>query len=335
VVADTERGRVREVVTSGSRLTGTYLAMNAAATLIAAFGLLENSPAVIIGAMLIAMLFGPLVGIGLALAEADVPLLAQALVAELVGAVLVLAIAYAVGLATRGLPIGSEILSRTSPELLDLLIAFVGGLAGGMTFVATDLAGVMVGVAIATALVPPLTSCGILLARHDPRLAEGAAILFVSNFSAIIAGATLVFVLRGYWTPWSARSRILLPRLIVLALLAVLGVHLYATLNTLIRQTALQAAVRAELTRAVAAIPGDRLAAVTVTPSQGAPVAWVVILAPQPLSAGDKTRLTDLVGRAAGRGVDLQIRTIMGAETTRSDAGSGSGTWPDEEPSDP
>jgi uncharacterized membrane protein len=62
---------VRESVASVAALNGSYLAMNIAATLIAGFGLLENSPAVIIGAMLIAMLFGPIVGIALALAEAD------------------------------------------------------------------------------------------------------------------------------------------------------------------------------------------------------------------------------------------------------------------------
>src|SRR5271166_4948441 len=111
-------------------MTGAYLGMNAAATLIAGFGLLENSPAVIIGAMLIAMLFGPIVGIALGLAEADMALLGQSLVSEVIGAAWVLVIAYGIGLVFRDLPIGSEILSRTSPGTLDLLIALVGGLAG-------------------------------------------------------------------------------------------------------------------------------------------------------------------------------------------------------------
>jgi len=101
--------------------------MNAAATLIAGFGLLQNSPAVIIGAMLIAMLFGPIVGIALALAEANVALLGRSLVAEIAGAALVLMIGYAVGLTSHNLSIGSEVLSRTSPNLLDLLIGLVGG----------------------------------------------------------------------------------------------------------------------------------------------------------------------------------------------------------------
>jgi hypothetical protein len=74
-VIETKRAAIRESVASGAALTGAYLAMNLAAALIAGFGLIENSPAVIIGAMLIAMLYGPIVGIALGLAEANLQML--------------------------------------------------------------------------------------------------------------------------------------------------------------------------------------------------------------------------------------------------------------------
>src|SRR6516225_3672106 len=195
---ESQRAATRDAVTSGGALSGSYLAMNAAATLMAGFGLLQNSPAVIIGAMLIAMLFGPIVGIALGLAEADMPLLGRSLLSEIAGAAWVLVIGYAVGMASRNLSIGSEILSRTSPNILDLLIGLVGGFAGGFTYVSTGLTGVVVGVAISTALVPPLTSCGILLARHLPGLAAGAFLLFLANFTAIASGAMVIFWLVGH-----------------------------------------------------------------------------------------------------------------------------------------
>src|SRR5271166_3168665 len=132
---EAQRAAIRESVTAGAALTVPYLAMNVAAALIAGFGLMENSPAVIIGAMLIAMLYGPIVGIALGLAEADLDLLRHGLAAEIVGVVFVLAAGLLIGISTRDLTIGSEILSRTSPSLVDLLIALVGGLAGGFTFV--------------------------------------------------------------------------------------------------------------------------------------------------------------------------------------------------------
>src|SRR5215831_1962768 len=208
--SDAERAATRTVVSGGAAITGPYLAMNACATLLAGFGLLQNSPAVIIGAMLVAMLFGPLMGIALGLAEADMLLLARSIVSEIVGAVLVLTIAYALGMASRNLSIGSEILSRTSPTVIDLLIGLVGGLAGGFTYLSTGLAGVIVGVAISIALVPPLTSCGILLARHVPGLAAGAFLLFLTNFTAIVVGAMVIFWLIGHRSTAAGRpSRVL------------------------------------------------------------------------------------------------------------------------------
>ena len=106
---ETRRTEIRKSVTDGAALNGPYLAMNVAAAFIAGFGLMENSPAVIIGAMLIAMLFGPILGIAMALAEADLRLLGRALVAEVVGAVCVVAVGRVIGLSTRHLVIGSEI----------------------------------------------------------------------------------------------------------------------------------------------------------------------------------------------------------------------------------
>ncbi|MGB9432990.1 MAG: DUF389 domain-containing protein [Candidatus Acidiferrum sp.] len=98
---EAKRTAIRESVASGAALNGPYLAMNLAAALIAGFGLIENSPAVIIGAMLIAMLYGPIVGIALGLAEANLDLLCRALVAEIVGVVFVLAAGLLIGLSTR------------------------------------------------------------------------------------------------------------------------------------------------------------------------------------------------------------------------------------------
>ena len=109
---EARRSATRDLVASGSALTGPYLAMNAAATLLAGFGLLQNSPAVIIGAMLIAMLYGPLVGIALGLAEANLPLLGRSFLTEIAGAVWVLAIGYVIGMASRDVSIGSDSLAH-------------------------------------------------------------------------------------------------------------------------------------------------------------------------------------------------------------------------------
>jgi uncharacterized hydrophobic protein (TIGR00271 family) len=292
--------------------------MNAAAALIAGFGLLQNSPAVIIGAMLIAMLYGPIVGIALGLAEANLSLLGRSLLSEGAGAAWVWAIGFAVGAAGRNIPIGSEILSRTSPTILDLLIAFVGGLAGGFTYMATGLSGVIVGVAIATALVPPLVSCGILFAHHLPGLATGAFLLFLANFTAIAVGAMLVFWLTGH-RPAAAdhAQRVLVPRTISFLLLAVLGVHLTLTLKRTITQSAMETTIRRTLSEEVAKIPGARFLSVTLADRQDAIVALMVVRTPQPLSPQQVGRLNDLVNHTTGKTLVLDVRSVITAETSR------------------
>jgi uncharacterized hydrophobic protein (TIGR00271 family) len=269
--------------------------------------------------MLVAMLFGPLIGIALALAEADIRLLGRSLVSEIVGVMLVLTIGYALGMASRSLSIGSEILSRTSPTVIDLLIGLVGGFAGGFTYLSTGFTGVVVGVAISTALVPPLTSCGILLARHLPGLAAGAFLLFLANFTAIVSGAMMIFWLIGHRSTAADRSsRVLVPRLISVVLLVVLGFHLTTTLRRTITQTTREAEIRKTLLAEIGQIPGARLATVTLGPPlRGTPVAWVVVRTPTVILPEQVAHLNDVVNRVAGSTVTLHVRSVITAETTR------------------
>ena len=312
------RDAIRGSVTSGAALTAPYVAMNVAAALIAGFGLMENSPAVIIGAMLIAMLFGPIVGIAMGLAEADLSLLGRALRAEVVGAVCVVAVGFLIGLSTRHLVIGSEILNRTAPGLLDLLIALVGGLAGGFTFLSASLSSVVVGVAIATALVPPLTTCGILLARGLPEGAIGAFLLFLANFSAIAFGAMTVFLLAGYRPAAMVKAnKVLVPRISSVVLVLGLAFHLFGTLLHTSSQVRLQSNIQRSLAQEIARVPGARLADVKLETKQGKMSAWVVIRTPQPFTPEQVARLNDLVNTVAGRSTGLTVRSVITAETTR------------------
>jgi uncharacterized hydrophobic protein (TIGR00271 family) len=316
--SEAQRAATRQTVAEGSALTAPYLAMNAAATVIAALGLLQNSAAVILGAMLIAMLFGPIVGIALGLAEGELKLLGRSLVSEIAGAAWVLAIAFVVGLLSHRLPLGSEILSRTSPNLLDLSVGLAGGLAGGYTYVVPGLPGVIVGVAIATSLVPPLTSCGILLAHRLPELAAGAFLLFLANFSAIAIGAMVVFWLGGHRPRMAGDSRmVLVPRLISLALLAVLIVHFTITFHRTVVRSRLEGGVRKTVSEGIASFPGARLVTVEFATRDGAPIAWVVIRTPRPFTPGEVARLNDLVDHAVGSTVALHVRSVITAETTR------------------
>jgi uncharacterized membrane protein len=223
-----------------------------------------------------------------------------------------------IGVSTRDLTIGSEILSRTSPSLLDLLIGLVGGLAGAFTFVSTGLGGVVVGVAISTALVPPLTTCGILLARQLPGPAGGAFLLFLVNFAAIAFGAFVTFRLSGHRPPAAyGVGKAFLPRLVFLVLLLVLAFHLKGTLQRASAQAILQSNIQKALSTEIVKIPGARLARVTLVSQQGKTIVWAIVRTPQPVSSEQVGRLNDLVNSVARSPVGLTVRSVITAETTR------------------
>lgn len=171
---------------------------------IATFGLVENSPAVIIGAMLISPLMGPIMATGLALAVGDLYLGVKAVLNLIVS--ITASIAFA-GLLVWLLPFHSatgEILSRTNPNLLDLGIALFSGLAGSVVVCRGSGEGVtaLPGVAIAVALMPPLCTMGFGLGSGvNLEIMGGAGLLFVTNLVAIVASAFVIFLMVGMRTP--------------------------------------------------------------------------------------------------------------------------------------
>ncbi len=126
---------IRQSIRENAAFTVPYVTMNALATVVACYGLLQNSTAVVIGAMIIAMLLGPISGIALALVSGDNALLVKALLAEVGGVLVVLGVAFCIGKIHQDLPLTAEILSRTSPNILDLMIALADGGGANPLFV--------------------------------------------------------------------------------------------------------------------------------------------------------------------------------------------------------
>lgn len=182
---------VIDSIDKGVVFKGTNLWVLVFAIFIASLGLNVNSTAVIIGAMLVSPLMGPIMGLGLAMAINDLSLLRKAFFNYLFAA--------GVGLTTSTIffllsPINeahSEILARTSPNIYDVLIALFGGLAGILATSSKQKGNVIPGVAIATALMPPLCTAGFGLATQKFDFFFGAIYLFIIN-TVFIALATLV-----------------------------------------------------------------------------------------------------------------------------------------------
>jgi uncharacterized hydrophobic protein (TIGR00271 family) len=207
VVSPERKRAVLEDISHGSVPRPLYYLLLMVSGGIAAFGLLANSAAVVIGAMLVSPLMTPIFGISLALSRGDLRLLRHALIAEVGGIVVIIVFALLLGLLPFALEVTPEMMARTRPTLLDLFVATLAGLAGGLAMVDERTSPALPGVAIATSLTPPLATSGLSLAFGAFGGAWGAFLLFFANFLAILTVSAVVFVLAGFVTRAELGSR--------------------------------------------------------------------------------------------------------------------------------
>jgi uncharacterized hydrophobic protein (TIGR00271 family) len=175
-----------------------FVGMLGLASAIASLGLLQNSPAVVIGSMLLAPLMTPMIGLGLALGQANVRVSRLCGKSIALGFLLTLAVSFLIGIIIpAGATLSDEVLARGGPNVLDLLIAVFAAAAATFAMARPNIAGAIAGVAIATALVPPVCAVGISLANGVWLNAFGAFALFFTNLIAIIVMSSFTFSLLG------------------------------------------------------------------------------------------------------------------------------------------
>jgi len=199
-----ERRKIIADVQDDSKANFDYLILVALSSAIATLGLLSDSPAVIIGAMVVAPLMSPILAIGLATTTGAKKLLKDALLTLFIGALLSIVISVLLTWVNDELPfislhqIPGEVMSRTRSSPVDLTIAIAGGLAAAYAVTRPRLSAALPGVAIATALMPPVCTIGIGLALQNWQVASGAGLLFITNAVAIAFASGLIFLTRGF-----------------------------------------------------------------------------------------------------------------------------------------
>lgn len=246
-----------------SRRSG-FWTMLVVSAVIAAAGVMSDSTATVIGAMIIAPLSTPIMGTALGVVLRDARLTRRAVRYVALGGGLVVVIGVAFALVVPGdvnLFTDSQVAARTSPGLLDLVAAVATGVAGSVALTRRDVAAVLPGVAIAISLVPPLVVVGVCLGQGSLVLALGALVLFLSNLVALVLIGTVVFTAAGYASESAGGSRLSYRRAYV-----VIGTLLVLVLIPLAANTAFTYAVaiwtqRVQVTaeRWIAATPGGRI----------------------------------------------------------------------------
>lgn len=214
-----------------SELDTVYLVLTALSALVCAFGLLADQLAVVIGAMVIAPLLGPVIAVGLATTLADLSLALRSGGTALAGLVAALLVSLAVGAIVPVDPSIPELAVRTDVGLVDLGLSLAAGAAGTLAFTAGT-AEAVIGVMVAVALVPPLVTGGLLLGAGRFGLAMAAFLLTAANLVGMSLTSVLTFLLQGvrpsrWWEAERARRATRIALLVWTLLTVALGLLIW------------------------------------------------------------------------------------------------------------
>jgi uncharacterized hydrophobic protein (TIGR00271 family) len=313
-----EHAKITAAITEGAELRPRYAFMIVMSCGIAILGLLQNSAAVIIGAMLISPLMAPIVALGFSLCLLDFERMRRSLITLGAGVILALTIAIVVVLISPLRDPTSEILARTQPNLFDLLVAVFSGLAGGYAVI-QGRGETIVGVAIATALMPPLAVTGYGLATGQASVAEGAGFLFMTNLLAIALSVSLVARWYGF-APSVESRRDGWQAAIIVATFAMLSVPLGISLLHIAQLGRMEHITRAEVESYLARFDGS-LASFGMEFSKDQRVSVDVIALIHEYHPTAAQELQAQLGERLARPVEVSLQQIEVADNDPRDTG--------------
>lgn len=282
-----------------ARLSASFLVLVVLSTILATLGLFLNNAPVVIGAMLIAPLMGPVVSVAMAILRNDRKLLRHALRVVILGTGLTVLIAALTTAMLPYEPVTEEIQSRMQPNLLDLGVAIVSGLAAAYAHAHESVHRSLPGVAIAVALVPPACVIGIGVGWSDWDIVNGAGLLFLANLAGITLAGAFAFLCLGFATIIKVNRGVGFS----LLLTAMVSVPLYYSFeNTVIYQRMARTVGRQSYQ-----VHGKdlQLSAVSIRSARNKIKVLAEVHSREPVEAEDVAALRDLIAERLGRPVQL------------------------------
>lgn len=306
VVATIDHEKIVERVVEDSGWSPRYAFMTMMSAGIAVLGLLLSSPAVVIGAMLISPLMSPILGLGFSLALFDFAEMRRSLIALAIGAGAAVLFTTLIVLASPLKAPTAEILARTRPNLFDLLVALFSALAGTFAII-RGRGETIVGVAIATALMPPLAVVGYGLATWNMAVLGGALALFVTNFVTIALAATIMARLYGFGHFLSSQQSWTQTWLLLLAFMA-MAVPLGISLSHIAREAVTTNQIRSFLSDRFGT--NARVTQLDIDFDQNPMMIRSVVIAPRSMAKDNSALEGALVDRLQ-RPVKLQVDQVL------------------------
>jgi len=306
VVGSVDQEKVVARIVEESGCTPRYLFMTMMSAGIAVLGLLLSSPAVVIGAMLISPLMGPILGLGFSLALFDFAEIRRSLLALAIGAGAALLFTAFIVLVSPLKAPTAEILARTRPNLFDLLVALFAALAGTFAIIRGK-GETIVGVAIATALMPPLAVVGFGLATWSMPILGGALALFVTNFVTIALSAMIMARYYGFGHYLSSQQS-WTQTLLLMLLFVVMAVPLALSLSRIAGEAVAVSQIRSFLSGRFGA--EARVTQLDVDFDRIPIAVRTVVIAPRSRAESNALLQTDLSDRL-GRPVALRVDQVL------------------------
>jgi uncharacterized hydrophobic protein (TIGR00271 family) len=211
------------VIRENAKTKESFLVLMMLSTILATFGLFSNSSPVIIGAMILAPLMSPIISLSLGVLRQDHEITKNSL--KTIGYGVAVAYFFAIGLTiiTPLTHLNEEISARTNPNIIDLGVAIVSGVAGAYAHAREEVAKTLAGVAIAVALVPPLAVSGIGIGWGDWSVFFGSFLLLLTNLTGMVLAGALTFLIVGFSPYRLARKGLLITAFVVTSLSIPLG----------------------------------------------------------------------------------------------------------------
>ena len=306
VVARVEHEAVVTRILEESGWSPRYAFMTMMSAGIAVLGLLLSSPAVVIGAMLISPLMSPILGLGFSLALFDFREMRRAVTALVIGAVAAVLFTALIVLISPLKAPTAEILSRTRPNLFDLVIALFASLAGSFAIIRGK-GDTIVGVAIATALMPPLAVVGFGLATWNLPILGGALALFFTNLVTIALSATIMARYYGFGHSLSSQQSWTQTILLLLVFIA-MAIPLGISLSRIAREAVAVSQARSYLSDAFGA--QSRVTQLDLDFERKPVSVRAIVIAPRSRAISSDTAKAGL-SKAIGRPLTLQLDEVL------------------------
>jgi uncharacterized hydrophobic protein (TIGR00271 family) len=306
IVGRIDHERIVAHILEESGWSARYAFMTMMSAGIAVLGLLLASPAVVIGAMLISPLMNPILGFGFSLALFDFKEMRRSITALILGAVTAVLFTALIVLASPLKTATAEILARTRPNLFDLLVALFAALAGSFAII-RGRGETIVGVAIATALMPPLAVVGYGLATWNVPVFSGAAVLFITNFMTIALAATVMARLYGFGHRLSSQQS-WTQTIILIVVFVAMSIPLAISLGRIAREALTVNAVRAYLVDRFG--PQARVTQLDVEFERQPIAVRAVVIAPRSRAVGSP-QLAAGLEKTLGRPLTLQVDQVL------------------------